>query len=282
METTVDIDHLRGWIGREDVASEMLTPLLVERLYATFDREGPSYDGADAPLLSHHCLCQPSPPTATLGPDGHPPRGDFLPPVPLPRRMWAGGALNFQSAPRIGEQITRRSVIENVTVKNGRSGLLCFVTVRHHLSSARGKLLTERQDIVYRDASKPSAAPPPVPLAPAPFGKDHREIPASPEFLFRYSALTFNSHRIHYDLPYTTTDEGYPGLVVHGPLQAMLLAQYAADLKGRPPAQFSFRSLSPIFGGKSFFVNATAQGDDLKLWTAGLGGPVAMEALAQW
>ncbi|MBU3261871.1 MaoC family dehydratase N-terminal domain-containing protein [Roseovarius sp. PS-C2] len=276
---TLDIDHLRQWIGRKDHAHEVLTPTLVQRLYATLDRQGPTEEGADAPLLTHHCLCQPLVPTAELGPDGHPTRGGFLPPVPLPRRMWAGGALRFHSAPRIGEDITRRSVIEDVTMKSGRSGALCFVTLRHDFSSPHGPILSERQDIVYRDAPTGNANPAPTP---APQGDERREISASPAFLFRYSALTFNGHRIHYDQPYAREEEFYPGLVVHGPLQAMLLAQYAGDLMGRAPTGFSFRSMAPIFGGGSFCLHAQRQGDDLMLWTAAPDGPVAMEARASW
>lgn len=277
----LDMDLLRGWICREEEQSELLTPTLVARLYATLDREGPLTEGAEAPLLIHHCLCQPAMPTATLGPDGHPPRGGFLPPVPLPRRMWAGGAMRFESAPRIGEHITRRSVIEDVTLKEGRSGRLCFVTVAHHITADGRAVLHERQDIVYRDVTPPDARPKAVP-SPAPAGTNRREIFASAPLLFRYSALTFNGHRIHYDYPYTTEEEGYPGLVVHGPLQAMLLAQYAGELRGQSPAKFSFRSLSTIFGGSQMSLNARDEDGAMILWTAGPGGPVAMEARAEW
>jgi len=276
-----DLDHLRGWIGREEHASEPLTPNLVARLYATLDREGPTGEGAEAPLLVHHCLCQPTAPTAALGPDGHPQRGGFLPPVPLPRRMWAGGAFTFRTAPRIGETVSRRSVVEDVTLKQGRSGRLCFVTVTHHFSSGGRDMLTERQDIVYRD-EPPAGAAPAAPPPPAPAGAQQRRIDTAPARLFRYSALTFNSHRIHYDAPYTTAEEGYPGLVVHGPLQAMLLVHYAADLRGAAPARFRFRSLSPVFGGATLLLNARASGDALDLWTACPEGPVAMEARAEW
>ncbi|WP_417839552.1 FAS1-like dehydratase domain-containing protein [Tritonibacter scottomollicae] len=279
----LDLDHLRGWIGREETASELLTPTIGARLYATLDREGPAETGAEAPLLIHHCLCQPPVATASLGPDGHAQRGGFLPPVPLPRRMWAGGEFTFRAAPRIGETVTRRSVVEDVTVKHGRSGRLCFVTVVHHITSDGRDVLTERQDIVYRDvvpqdnATSPASAPPA-----ASTGAQQRSISTTPERLFRYSALTFNSHRIHYDFSYTTAEEGYPGLVVHGPLQAMLLVQYAADLRGSAPQRFRFRSLSPVFGGTALLLNARESGDALELWTACPDGPVAMEARAQW
>ncbi|AKQ42713.1 hypothetical protein CP97_12710 [Aurantiacibacter atlanticus] len=277
----LDMDSLRSWIGRTEEVSELLTSTLVERLYATLDREGPVTEGAEAPLLIHHCLCQPAVPTSALGPDGHPPRGGFLPPVPLPRRMWAGSAINFHSAPRIGEQVTRRSIIDDVTLKEGRSGRLCFVTVSHQVYAGGREVLHERQDIVYRDVppadTRPRASP-----SPAPTGAAQREIRPTPELLFRYSALTFNGHRIHYDYPYATGEEGYPGLVVQGPLQAMLLAQYAEELRGCAPARFSFRSLSPIFGEAQFTLNAREEDGATALWTAGAGGPIAMEARAEW
>ncbi|MDD8023695.1 MAG: MaoC family dehydratase N-terminal domain-containing protein [Paracoccaceae bacterium] len=281
MQATLDIDRLRDWIGRTEETSELLTPTVVQRLYATLDRDGPTEEGADAPLLIHHCLCQPATPTAALGPDGHPPRGGFVPPVPLPRRMWAGGALSFHTALRIGERVSRRSVIEDVVLKEGRSGRLCFVTVSHHVTSDGREILHERQDLVYRDIAPPGAAPKVRP-APAPAGTARREVWAAPELLFRYSAVTFNSHRIHYDHPYTTIEEGYPGLVVQGPLQAMLLAQYAEELRGRAPSRFSFRSLTPIFGEAPFSLNAREENGGLSLWTAAAGGPVAMEARAEW
>jgi 3-methylfumaryl-CoA hydratase len=276
----LDIDHLRSWIGREERAEELLTPALAARFNATFDRSGPLEPGAEAPLLIHLCLCLPAVPTAELGADGHPERGGFLPPVPLPRRMWAGGAFAFHAPIQVGATVTRRSVIRDVALKEGRTGRLCFVTVEHQIASDGAPALTERHDIVYREADTAGAAPAAPPAAPR--GEESRVIPASPVFLFRYSALTFNGHRIHYDAPYVTGVEGYPGLIVHGPLQATLLCQYAAELKGHPPALFEFRSRAPIFDTQDFTLNASAEGDGLKLWTAAPGGPVAMEAAARW
>lgn len=275
----MDIDHLRTWIGREETRSEVLTPVLAERFNATFDRTGPTGEGDEAPLLIHLCLCLPAAPTSELGPDGHAEKGGFLPPVPLPRRMWAGGAFAFHAPLRIGAHVTRRSVIRDVTEKTGRTGRLCFVTVEHEIASDGTPALTERHDIVYREAQG-AGAPPSAPAAPA--GEHSRRIPASPALLFRYSALTFNGHRIHYDAPYSTGTEGYPGLIVHGPMQATLLCQYAADLKGRTPARFEFRSRTPIFDTSVFTLNAAAEGEVVRLWTAAEGGPVAMEAEAVW
>jgi 3-methylfumaryl-CoA hydratase len=278
----IDIAELRRWIGRVEHQHETLTSALASRFNATFSRTGPVEIGAEAPFLIHLCLCQPAVAADALGPDGHPARGDFLPPVPLPRRMWAGGAFEFHSPPRLGETITRRSTITDVTLKKGRSGHLCFVTVVHELTSDGRARVTERQDIVYRDPPPATGQTPAPAPDPAPPGDAVRLIRPDPVLLFRYSALTFNGHRIHYDRAYATGEEGYPGLVVHGPLQATLLAQFAADLRGRAPRRFTFRSLSPLHDTTEFTLNATERDGGLALWTAAAGGPTAMEARAEW
>lgn len=279
---TMDIDLLRGWIGRSETASEDLTPALVERYDATLGRP-PS--GAAAPLLIHLCLTQPAVPAAGLGPDGHPARGGFLPPVPLPRRMWAGGSFEFHRPLRVGSRITRQSTIRDVVPKQGRSGALCFVTVEHRISDpdGDGPAVIERQDIVYRGAQADGsgAAPDPV-VQPAETGPHSHTMRPDAPLLFRYSALTFNGHRIHYDRRYTTEVERYPGLIVHGPLQATLLAHLAEDLRGTPPARFSFRSLSPLFDTQDMVLNARDTPQGMALWTMRPGGPVAMQASAQW
>ncbi|MFC0219366.1 MaoC family dehydratase N-terminal domain-containing protein [Pseudochelatococcus lubricantis] len=277
----VDIAQLREWIGREESASEVVTPELVRRFNATLDLDGCSLPGDPAPLLIHLCLGQPAVPGAQLGSDGHPARGGFLPPVPLPRRMWAGGAFAFHDDIRVGDTVTRTSRILDVALKEGRSGQLCFVTVEHRIGAGGRDVITERQDIVYRDAGSPKPAPTAAPAA-APEGAHRRLIVPTTTLLFRYSALTFNGHRIHYDAPYARDVEGYPGLVVHGPMQATMLLHLAADIGGRAPARFSFRSLSPLFDNADFILDAAEDGAALKLWTARVGGPVAMEAKAEW
>lgn len=275
--TEIDVNTLRDWIGRQDHATELLTPTLVARLGATMDRETDLDDGAVAPLLVHHCLCQPAAPTAALGPDGHPARGGFLPPVPLPRRMWASSDIRFHGPLRIGDVVSRRSEVTDITAKEGRSGSLCFVIVTHEISTPTGPALTEEQTIVYRGASRSKPAP-----TPAPTGAERRSMGTEPERLFRFSALTFNSHRIHYDAPYATETENYPGLVVHGPLQAMALAQFAADLRGAPPARFRFRGLTPMISGAPMELHANAHDHGMVLWTARANAPTAMEAQAWW
>ena len=270
----MDIEHLRGWIGREDKAQELLTEELVRRFRATLGLA----DTTTPPRLIHLCLAPPVVPNAATGPDGHPARGGFLPPIPLPNRMWAGGDFTFHGDPQVGELITRHSSIRDVVLKSGRSGPLCFVTVDHRISAGGRRLVEERQDIVYRAAS-PRAAPAEA-AAPGAYRED---ADGAPLVLFRYSALPFNGHRIHYDHPYATQVEGYPGLVVHGPLQATWLYHYAARLRnGAPPARFGFRSHAPLFDSDRITLNARERAEGLTLWTAAANGPVAMLAEADW
>ena len=279
---SLNIDDLREWIGKTQEDEEVLTPSLVRKFNATFDREAETQAGDIAPLLIHFCLTAPVTPESGLGPDGHPARGGFLPPVPLPRRMWAGGAFEFHSDIRIGETVQRKSTISNVELKQGRTGPLYFVTVEHEISSDGRAVLSERQDIVYREAEvrgQGAAKPEPEPAA---AGQHRKQIEPTASLLFRYSALTFNGHRIHYDKPYAMGVEGYPGLIVHGPMQATLLCQMAADLRGRAPRAFSFRSLSAIYDDADFELHADDAGEEMVLWTSRVGGPVAMKAQARW
>lgn len=277
----LDIEHLRSWIGKTEQKSETVTAPLVDRFNATFDIAGEAEDGDVAPLLIHLCLAPPTAPTAGLGEDGHPARGGFLPPVPLPRRMWAAGGMEFHDDIRIGELVTRTSTIRDVVVKEGRSGVLCFVTVDHVITANGRKVITERQDIVYRDVDAPGGAPKKQ-ADPAPQGENRVQVNPSAALLFRYSAITFNGHRIHYDNPYVRNEEGYPGLIVHGPMQATFLLHYAAKLRGQRPNTFEFRSLSPLFDDADFTLNANVEGDEIKLWTSYVSGPTAMQATAKF
>src|SRR6202030_3618227 len=253
-----DLDHLRQWIGRSTQASDTVTAQLVKGLRATLFQEiGEPKTGDAAPFTTHWCLAQPVFPMSALGPDGHPTRGGFLPPVPLPRRMWAGGELEFFDALRVGDEMTRTSRIADVTAKTGSTGTLCFVSVDHLVTTPRGMAIRERQDIVYRDI--PTApAPASAKRARAPPMAKHRESHmADPVLLFRYSALTFNGHRIHCDRDYVTRVEGYPGLIVHGPMQAAFIIELAARLHGgAAPKKFSYRGLQPLFEGSEFSINA--------------------------
>jgi 3-methylfumaryl-CoA hydratase len=255
-------------------------------LAATLDRDDPEpLPGSDVPPLWHWLFFTPLVRQSDLGPDGHAKRGGFLPPVPLPRRMWAGGRLEFNHPLQVGDEVTRASRVVAVDAKTGRSGALVFVTARHELTNARGLALTEEHDIVYRDAPLPGAPVPAPQCAPA----DEtfaREIVPDPVLLFRYSALTFNGHRIHYDRSYVTEVEGYPGLVVHGPLIATLLLDLLR--REQPHARvrrFSFTALRPVFDIHRFTLCGRHEADAglrrALLWARDHEGFVAMRAQAE-
>jgi 3-methylfumaryl-CoA hydratase len=196
--------------------------------------------------------------------------------------MWAGGEIEFLDALRVGDVSTRTSRISDVTVKTGSTGQLCFVSVEHIVTSPRGIAIRERQDIVYREmGGAPAAAPKAAPPAPA---AQHRETHVSdPVLLFRYSALTFNGHRIHYDRDYVTKVEGYPGLIFHGPLQAAFIVELAAKLRGgKPPKTFTYRGVQPLFEGSDFSINANDNGASMELWTANDAGQPTMKGTAVW
>lgn len=275
----IDLETLRGWIGRRETASDVVTSRLDASLRAVLDRPLDTARGEAALPTIHWCLAPTIVAMAELGQDGHPARGDFMPPVPLPRRMWAGGELTFLAPLHVGDVVTRDSTIEAVTVKAGRSGPLCFVTVRHRLATARGPVIDERQDIVFRAAAA-GRAPVAAPVQEEP--RWRRTRPCDAVLLFRYSALTFNGHRIHYDRSYAMQEEGYPDLVVHGPLQATALVDFAVEVRGSVPHAFSFRSMNPLFASAPFTVNAVEEGDGLRLWTADRDDRVAMAGSARW
>jgi 3-methylfumaryl-CoA hydratase len=283
MTEKLDIDHLRQWIGRTQDASDTVTAQLVKGLRATlFQEVGEPKTGDVAPFTVHWCLAQPVFPMSQLGTDGHPARGGFLPPVPLPRRMWAGGELEIVDPLRVGDEAKRSSRISDVSVKTGSTGTLCFVAVEHVITTSRGVAMRERHDIVYREMTSGAAAAPKAP-PPPPVAK-HRETHVSdPVLLFRYSALTFNGHRIHYDRDYVTKVEGYPGLIFHGPLQAALIVELAAKLLGgKPPKKFTYRGLQPLFEGSEFSVNANDNAGGMELWTANAEGQPTMKGTATW
>ena len=283
MTEKLDLDHLRQWIGRTTQISDTLTGQLTKGLRATLFLEiGEPKVGDAAPITVHWCLGQPVVAMSELGPDGHPARGGFLPPVPLPRRMWAGGELEFVDALRVGDEVTRTSRIADVTLKTGSTGTLCFVAVDHLIATSRGTAIRERQDIVYRNVS-PAAAASAKPAAPPPAAQHRETHMADTVLLFRYSALTFNGHRIHYDRDYVTRVEGYPGLIFHGPMQAALLVEFAAKLRGgRVPNKFSYRGVQPLFEGSEFSVNANITDAGMELWTANSERQPTMKATAAW
>ena len=273
----MDILHLREWIGRTETVHDAVTPTPVTLLSATLDSEGP-FPGMGDPLppLWHWLYFLPRHRQSELAPDGHAKRGGFLPPVPLPRRMWAGGRFEFHRPLCIGERITRVSRIADVTHKQGRTGELIFILVRHEISGAAGLAVVEEQDIVYR--SHANSAPPP---AAPPSALWSRTVRPDDVLLFRYSALTFNAHRIHYDRRYAVETEGYPGLVVHGPLIATLLLDLVRrNLTQANVSRFSFRAVSPLFDTAPFTICGHPEGNQVRLWAQNETGGLAMEATA--
>lgn len=243
-----------AWLGRSDHATDTLRPEMLGRLGATLGRRFES-----PPPLVHWLLFQDWQPPGALGADGHPARGGFLPPAThLPRRMWAGGSVAFHAPLPLGVPLTRTRTIRAIEAKRGGTGELLFVTVEHAVSGPDGPVLTERQDIVYRAAE--GAALRPAGPAPAWPGALRAEVLPDAVLLFRYSALTGNGHRIHYDHPYTVAEEGYPGLVVHGPLQATWLALLAEEAAGRPLATFAFRGRRAAIGGQPLALLARDDG----------------------
>jgi len=258
-------------------------------LAATLDIEIPYPQPGDAlPPLWHWLYFLPFPMQSELGPDGHARRGGFLPPVEFPRRMWAGGRAEFHHPLRVGETITRTSRIADVKFREGRSGALVFVLVRHEISNAAGIALTEEHDIVYRDHLQPGDASPAHRIAttePEDAAAWERIINPDDVLLFRYSALTFNGHRIHYDRRYATEVEGYPGLVVHGPLIATLLVDLVrSNLPAAVVTRFEFRAMSPIFDTENFSVCGKREdnGRIVRLWAKDSSGALATNATAHF
>ena len=276
----LDAAHLQQWVGKTEVMHETVRPEVAAALAATLDQDTPGA-GDPLPPLWHWTNFFAVVPQSQIGADGHPRRGGFLPPVPLPRRMWAGGRFVFHAPVPIGATLTRTSTIASVQAKTGASGRLVFVTVRHDITLDGRPAITEEHDIVYRDLAAPGSVPPPPKAAPRE-ARWTRTIHPDPVLLFRYSALTFNGHRIHYDRSYVTEVEGYPGLIVHGPLIATLLLDLVRrELPARGVAEFSFRALAPLFDTDSFEVCGSPDGDDtIKLWARNRRGELAMEAQA--
>ena len=284
-DTRTDLSHLRQWIGKSETLVDEITRAPFRALNATLDYPDQEITvGMPLPPLWHWLYFLPADRQSGLGPDGHARRGGFLPPVPLQRRMWAGSQFEFHSPLRVGDTVRRVSTIDNVVVKEGRTGRLVFVTVRHELFHAdrSEKAITEFHDIVYRDAKRLGDAEPAPTLAP----NDalwQRQIVPDDVLLFRYSALTFNGHRIHYDRDYVTQVEGYPGLVVHGPLIATLLIDLVRrQAPGREVASFQFKAVRPTFDGKVFSLNGlpSEDGRTVSLWSADHEGWLTMQATA--
>ncbi len=285
---SLDLDHLRQWIGRTEDVHDVAAAAPIACLQATLDRDDPEpAPGDPVPPGGHWLYFLPRTRQSDLDENGHAKKGGFLPPVPLERRMWAGGRIRFPGRLCIGDDITRHSEIADVTAKDGKSGRLVFVLVRHRVSGPGGVAIEEEHDIVYRGGMKgepPSPAPGNPPGEPPGEARWKRVIEPDPVLLFRYSALIFNGHRIHYDRDYVTQVEGYPGLIVHGPLIATLLMDLCR--RENPDARlsrFDYRAKSPIFDLGPFTVAGNPQdGDKASLWALDHEGRVAMTAEAEF
>jgi 3-methylfumaryl-CoA hydratase len=276
----IDLAHLRGWVGREQVMTQAIDPFPARALAGLLDRATAPGEGDALPLPWHWLYFLDAPARAATGADGHPLRGGFLPPVPLPRRMWAGGRLQVHAPLRIGRIAQKVSTVRSVDLKEGKTGPLVFVTVDHVVSQDGHTCIAEEQNIVYRDAPTAPAPLPPGERAPAAPAWEHALVP-DPALLFRFSALTYNGHRIHYDRDYATQVEFYPALVVHGPLLATLLLDLVQrEQPGAAINGFSFRAMRPSFDGQPLRVCGTPTATGAELWASDAEGFTGMKASA--
>ena len=271
--------EVERYLGRSEVRRDTADAERMRLLAATLDHQSPPWAAGLLPPLGHWLCFRPDARQSLLGADGHPLNGDdsFLPDAGLPRRMWAGSRIAFLGDIPLGAALVRTSTISALAPKQGRSGAMLFVTVTHEIAVEGGEAaIREEQDIVYREAQPPSAAAaaPPPPAAPAcEEGAIIRRLVPDPVLLFRYSALTFNAHRIHYDRAYATGEEGYPGLVVHGPLIATLLLDHCLRQPwGARIAGYDFRAQAPLFDGHELALAATRDGDEVRLQAIGPTG----------
>jgi len=284
--TAITAADLARWVGKTETATDTITATPYAALSATLDRDpGQAPAGTPLPPLWHWLYFLPLYRQSEVGPDGHAQRGGFLPPVPLPRRMWAASQLEFNRPLRVGDAIRRVSTITDVSEKSGRTGALVFVKVRHEIraNDEASPAIVEFHDIVFREAPKAGDVAPPPKAAPTQSRWQRRVVPNA-VLLFRYSALTFNGHRIHYDRKYVTGVEGYPGLVVHGPLIATLLLDLLREkLPDATVRRYEFRAVRPLFDTNAFDVcgEPARDGRSVRLWAKDHEGSLAMDATAE-
>ena len=283
MSTKVDIDHLRKWIGKIDNVTDYVTPIVEQRYRATLNMDiGNPKDGEPVTSGLHWMLGWNLVKNDELGVDSHPALGEFLPPVPLPRRMWAGSEIKVLKPIRVGDKVVKQSTVADIQVKEGRTGLLCFVTAEYNFLVNDEVTINEKHNIVYRDISKSGGG--------SGYSKDIPEkadlsekIFMHPTILFRYSAIGFVGHRIHYDHPYTVNEENYPGLIVHGPLQATYLLRAAEKLMGKPVKSFTHKVMAPVFAGSEYMVGVDKMDDgSVSCWGATKEFGVTMRAEAKF
>ena len=283
MSTKVDIDHLRKWIGKIDNVTDYVTPIVEQRYRATLNMDiGNPKDGEPVTSGLHWMLGWNLVKNDELGVDSHPALGEFLPPVPLPRRMWAGSEIKVLKPIRVGDKVIKQSTVADIQVKEGRTGLLCFVTAEYNFLVNDEVTINEKHNIVYRDISKSGGG--------SGYSKDIPEkadlsekIFMHPTILFRYSAIGFVGHRIHYDHPYTVNEENYPGLIVHGPLQATYLLRAAEKLMGKPVKSFTHKVMAPVFADSEYMVGVDKMDDgSVSCWGATKEFGVTMRAEAKF
>ena len=283
MSTKVDIDHLRKWIGKIDNVTDYVTPIVEQRYRATLNMDiGNPKDGEPVTSGLHWMLGWNLVKNDELGVDSHPALGEFLPPVPLPRRMWAGSEIKVLKPIRVGDKVVKQSTVADIQVKEGRTGLLCFVTAEYNFLVNDEVTINEKHNIVYRDISKSGGG--------SGYSKDIPEkadlsekIFMHPTILFRYSAIGFVGHRIHYDHPYTVNEENYPGLIVHGPLQATYLLRAAEKLMGKQVKSFTHKVMAPVFADSEYMVGVDKMDNgSVSCWGATKEFGVTMRAEAKF
>ena len=283
MSTKVDIEHLRKWVGKIDNVTDYVTPIVEQRYRATLNMDiGNPKDGDPVTSGLHWMLGWNLVKNDELGVDSHPALGEFLPPVPLPRRMWAGSEIKVLKPIRVGDKVIKQSTVADIQVKEGRTGLLCFVTAEYNFLVNDEVTINEKHNIVYRDISKSGGG--------SGYSKDIPEkadlsekIFMHPTILFRYSAIGFVGHRIHYDHPYTVNEENYPGLIVHGPLQATYLLRAAEKLMGKPVKSFTHKVMAPVFADSEYMVGVDKMDDgSVSCWGATKEFGVTMRAEAKF
>lgn len=282
----MDMVNLSAWEGRTETQTGCISQAQAAQIHATLGQPGTEapVTGDAMPQLWHWCAFPPTVPMSELGSDGHPKLGGFLPPVPLERRMWASGRLTFGAMLSVGQEFSRRSTIARVQEKDGQTGKMVFVTVDHQIHAGGALVIEEQQDIVYLAIADEFRPPAKRPMPEQP--DFHLTQTGSEALLFRYSAITFNAHRIHFDLPYAQQIEHYPGLVIHGPLQAMWLIEAARAHHGQPPSRFEFRGVHPclLTPGENPTLDIMAvkdAADTFSLFT-GQAGHQTMQAKAIW
>lgn len=283
MSIKVDIDHLRKWIGKIDNVTDYVTPIVEQRYRATLNMDiGNPKHGEPVTSGLHWMLGWNLVKNNELGVDSHPALGEFLPPVPLPRRMWAGSEIKVLKPIRVGDKVVKQSTVADIQVKEGRTGLLCFVTAEYNFLVNDEVTINEKHNIVYRDISKSGGG--------SGYSKEIPEradlsekIFMHPTILFRYSAIGFVGHRIHYDHPYTVNEENYPGLIVHGPLQATYLLRAAEKLMGKQVKSFTHKVMAPVFANSEYMVGVDKMDDgSVSCWGATKEFGVTMRAEAKF